>query len=364
MSILSLVTKSIDDIAEEVGEEALSLKKVNAELVKGALSSNLFSFDLLLGGGFVGGRIYYLFGPESSGKSTIAAHAIARAIKSGKIFVVHCDSEGSSDPFYMKRIGLDIDSPLYRYFQPKSGESVYKIMLKTLNTILEEGHIAKGLEILFVMDSIAAMTSNKEEEKEGGGGLAMDAMMHSQYLRMIKSKLLQAGASILMINQIREKPMAWGISEYEPGGNAVTKFYPDAKIRIHRVGHLMAKKTITTEESGERTAKIVASSLKNKMFPSHLMVNMRMILGVGMSKPFDMFSSLQACGYLAIEKRTVTIEMPGKKVTTCSKKEVLDVMEENIQEYRKGMRLLIKSGQAQKDFLENFTTAMAVDKDE
>lgn len=287
----------LETLQSKFGEGAVmrlgDRRKVRVE----AISTGSFSLNLALGvGGFPKGRIVEIYGPEMSGKTTLALHAVAGVQKEGGK-AAYIDAEHALDPEYAARIGVKVRDLIIS--QPDDGEEALNI-LETL--------VRSNIIDVIVIDSVAALTPRAEIEGEmGATHMGLQARMMSQALRKITAIADKSNTLIIFINQTRMKiGVVWGNPETTPGGMAL-KFYASVRVDVRRIAQIKKGEEIV----GNRTkAKVV----KNKVAPPFKVTEFDIMYGEGISYEADVLNT--GIKYGVVKKAGASYSMDGEKLGT------------------------------------------------
>ncbi|MBO4355311.1 MAG: recombinase RecA [Clostridia bacterium] len=286
---------AINQIEKECGKGAIMRLGENTAMNVTAISTGSLTLDLALGiGGLPRGRVVEIYGPESSGKTTLALHCVAEAQKAGGI-AAYIDVENALDPVYAKALGIDVDQLLVS--QPDSAEQALDIT---------EALVRSGAVDIVVVDSVAALVPQQEVDAEmGSSQVAVQARLMSQAMRKLSGAISKTNCIVIFINQLRMKVgIVYGNPETTPGGAAL-KYYASVRLDVRRTETLKNG----SESFGNRTKVKVA---KNKVAPPFKTAEFDIIYGKGISKSGEIVDIGVKLGF--IEKSGAWFSYNGERI--------------------------------------------------
>jgi recombination protein RecA len=285
---------ALDTIEKQFGKGSIMKLGESHKSAVETVPSGSLSLDIALGGGLPKGRVVEIYGPESSGKTTLTLHAIAAVQRSGGT-AAFIDAEHALDPAYAKRIGVDVDNLLIS--QPDNGEQALEIT---------ETLVRSNAVDIIVIDSVAALVPRAEIEGDMGDSLpGLQARLMSQALRKLTGVISKSKATVVFVNQIRMKiGIMFGNPETTTGGNAL-KFYSSIRMDIRRISQIKQAETVI----GNRTrVKVV----KNKIAPPFREAEFDIMYNEGISYTGDVLDL--AVQYEIVEKSGAWFAYKGEKI--------------------------------------------------
>ena len=285
---------ALESIEKQFGKGSIMKLGESTHTAVETFSTGALSLDMALGGGIPKGRVIEIYGPESSGKTTLTLHAIAEVQKAGGT-AAFIDAEHALDPSYAKRIGVDVENLLLS--QPDNGEQALEIT---------ETLVRSNAVDLIVVDSVAALVPRAEIEGDMGDSLpGLQARLMSQALRKLTAVINRSNVTVIFINQIRMKiGVMFGNPETTTGGNAL-KFYASVRMDIRRIGQIKSGEDII----GNRTrVKVV----KNKVAPPFRQAEFDIMYNEGISTTGDVLDLAVAADI--VEKSGAWYSYKGEKI--------------------------------------------------
>ena len=331
---------ALAQIEKDFGKGTIMKLGENTHMQVDSIPTGSLTLDLALGiGGFPRGRIIEIFGPESSGKTTVALHVVAEVQRMGGE-AAFIDAEHALDPVYAKALGVDIDSLLVS--QPDSGEQALEIT---------EALVRSGAIDVIVVDSVAALVPQQEiDGVMGASHVGLQARLMSQALRKLSGAIAKTGCAVIFINQLREKVnVMYGNPETTTGGRAL-KFYASVRIDVRKTENLKQG----SEVYGSR---VKCKVVKNKVAPPFKIAEFDILYGKGISKSSEILDIGTELGIIA--KSGSWFSYNGERIGQ-GKENARKTIEEN----RALLEEIEKKIKAQSDEIEIAEEAYSLDEDE
>ena len=331
---------ALAQIEKDFGKGTIMKLGENTHMQVDSIPTGSLTLDLALGiGGIPRGRIIEIFGPESSGKTTVALHVVAEVQRMGGE-AAFIDAEHALDPVYAKALGVDIDSLLVS--QPDSGEQALEIT---------EALVRSGAIDVIVVDSVAALVPQQEiDGVMGASHVGLQARLMSQALRKLSGAIAKTGCAVIFINQLREKVnVMYGNPETTTGGRAL-KFYASVRIDVRKTENLKQG----SEVYGSR---VKCKVVKNKVAPPFKIAEFDILYGKGISKSSEILDIGTELGIIA--KSGSWFSYNGERIGQ-GKENARKTIEEN----RAVMEEIEKKIKAQSDEIEIAEEAYSLDEDE
>jgi recombination protein RecA len=286
---------AVDQIEKQFGKGSImrlgEAHSVNVETIP----TGSISLDLALGGGIPKGRIIEIYGPESSGKTTVCLHAVAEVQKAGGT-AAYVDAEHALDPVYAKRLGVNVDNLLIS--QPDSGEQA----LEVVETLVRSNAVD-----IIVVDSVAALVPQAEIEGDmGDAHMGLQARLMSQALRKLTGVISRSKTTVVFVNQLRMKiGVMFGNPETTTGGNAL-KFYASVRMDIRRISQIKQGDTVIGNH-------VRVKVVKNKVAPPFREAEFDIMYNQGISKEGDLIDL--AAAHEIVQKAGAWYEYKGEKIS-------------------------------------------------
>jgi len=324
---------AISRIEKEYGKGTIMKLGENTHMNVSAVSTGSLALDTALGiGGVPKGRIIEIYGPESSGKTTVALHVVAEVQKLGGN-AAFIDAEHALDPVYAKNLGVNINELLVS--QPDSGEQALEIA---------DALVHSGAIDAIVVDSVAALTPQQEIDGDmGASHVGLQARLMSQAMRKLSSSIAKTNCVVIFINQLREKVgIAYGNPEVTPGGRAL-KFYASVRIEIRKKESLKSGSTVYGNH-------VLCKVVKNKVAPPFKTAEFDILYGKGISKASEICD--MGVNFGLIEKSGSWFSYGGQRIGQ-GKEKAVAFIEENpalSEELEKKLRELLTTGEVSETF--------------